>query len=307
MPTVLITGGTGTIGKSLTTFLLNKGYQVIILTRHPEKYNSNNEKLSYAAWDVSADLINEEAIEEADYIIHLAGENVATKKWTEQRKKEIVESRVHSSALLVKALTTLPNKVKAVISASAIGWYGENKPNEKQFVETDIPYHDFLGETCKLWEESINPVETLGIRLVKFRTGIVLSKNGGALTEFAKPLKLGIATIFGSGNQTVSWVHSEDLCNMYLFAIENNLLQGVFNAVAPQPVTNKQLILTLAKIKRNKFFIPVHIPAFILKFILGEMSIEILKSVNVSSQKVQQQGFSFSFASIENAFKNLLN
>ena len=154
MATVLITGGTGTIGKRLTTLLLDKGYTVIILTRHPEKYNSHYKNLSYAAWDVSADLINEEAIEEADYIIHLAGEGVADKRWTEERKQAIVESRVHSSALLVKALKTLPNKVKAVISASAIGWYGEDRADRKPFVETDLPNHDFLGETCRLWEES---------------------------------------------------------------------------------------------------------------------------------------------------------
>jgi len=143
MATVLITGGTGTIGKRLTGLLLSKGYSIIVLTRHPEKYNSSHEQLSYAAWDVQADLINEEAIAAADYIIHLAGEGVADKRWTEQRKQAIVESRVHSSALLVKALKTMPHQVKAVISASAIGWYGADKTEGKPFVETDLPHHDF--------------------------------------------------------------------------------------------------------------------------------------------------------------------
>ena len=195
MSTVLITGGTGLIGKALTTALLERGYNVIILTRklpnevtHPPQWD----KLSYALWDIKKQSIGNDTVSKADYIIHLAGASVAEKRWTTKRKNEIVESRTNSSALLVKALSEIDNKVKAVISASGIGWYGspasvlsETKGTMKNpFIETDPPAEDFLGETCRRWEASIEPAALMGKRLVKFRTGIVLSNEGGALSEF---------------------------------------------------------------------------------------------------------------------------
>src|SRR5690349_943355 len=191
MATVLITGGTGLIGSALTTELLNRGYDVIILTRSPEKY-SNTSKLSYAKWDIEKETIDAGSITRADYIIHLAGEGVADKRWTQKRKKQIADSRTNSSALLVKALKENVNDVKAVVSASGIGWYGSASmalPGEKgtennPFDETDPAAEDFLGTTCTEWEASIDPVISLGKRLVKFRTGIVLSREGGALREF---------------------------------------------------------------------------------------------------------------------------
>jgi uncharacterized protein (TIGR01777 family) len=306
MPTILITGGTGTIGKKLTALLLETGYSVIVLSRHPEKYTSYHSLLSFAGWDVHADFINEQSIQEADYIIHLAGAGVAEKRWSKKRKIEIVESRVQSSTLLVKALRTIPNKVKAVVSASAIGWYGPDKINQPIFEENALSSKDFLGETCRLWEESIAPVESLGIRLVKLRTGIVLSNQGGAFAEFKKPLQYGIAAILSKGNQMISWIHETDVCNMYLYAIKNVEIKGVYNAVAPNPVTNKELTISLAKQLRKQYYIPVHVPKFILKLMLGEMSIEVLKSTKVSCQKIESNGFKFQFNTIESAIKNLL-
>jgi uncharacterized protein (TIGR01777 family) len=184
-------------------------------------------------------------IASADYIIHLAGANVAEKRWTDKRKKEIVESRTQSGALLVTSLQQIPNKVKAVISASAMGWYGPDTTQSRQhgFKEDAPPANDFLGNTCKLWEESIKPVETLGKRLVVFRFGIVLSNGGGALQEFKKPLKFGIAAIIGNGKQIISWIHIDDLCRLLLFALEHENISGVYNAVAPQTISNKAIYL----------------------------------------------------------------
>lgn len=304
MKTILITGGTGLVGTSLTKMLVDKGFEVIILTR-----NIHNQPLlphiSFAHWDVAQQKIDINALAKADYIIHLAGAGVVDKKWTAAYKNEIVTSRTKSSELLVSTLKNNTNKVQAIISASAIGWYGPDMIHGKQFIETDPADNSFLGNTCKEWEESIEPATNLGIRVCKLRTGIVLSKKGGALAEFIKPIQMGVAAILGNGKQIVSWIHIDDLCRMFLHAIENNHLSGSYNAVAPMPVTNKNLTLTLAKIIKGSFFIPMHVPSFILKIMLGQRSIEVLKSCDVSCEKIKATGFIFLYPSIEAALKNI--
>lgn len=307
MSTILITGGTGLIGVALTKMLTGKGHKVIILTR-TEKF-SDNDNISYALWDVKSQKINESAVSSADYIVHLAGAGVADKRWTSGRKKEIAESRTQSGALLVKTLQQVPNKVKAVVSASAIGWYGRDEtrsPKKKAFTEDMRADKEFLGETCRLWEESIEPVKETGKRLVKLRIGIVLSNDAGALPEFKKPIEFGIACVLGSGKQIVSWIHIEDLCRMFIYSIENESMQGVYNAVAPTPVRNKELTLLLAQKMKGRFFVHMHVPAFVLKAMLGEMSVEVLKSTTVSSEKIRATGFTFLYPSIESALENLI-
>lgn len=303
MATILITGGTGMIGTALTKALLQKGHNIIILTRRAKPPDN---RTTYKEWDVEKGTINESAIKEADYIVHLAGANVAGGRWTEKRKREIVDSRVKSGALLVKSLSEIPNRVKAVITASAIGWYGADPqlPGSAPFVETDKADDSFLGATCKKWEEAIQPVTALGKRLVILRTGIVLSNEGGAYAEFKKPLNFGAATILGSGKQIVSWIHIDDIVSLYMTAIENADMNGVYNAVAPKPVTNKALILEIAR-QRNKFYIPFHVPTLVLKLALGEMSVEVLKSATVSSKKIQETGFQFLYPTITEAVKEL--
>jgi len=305
MQTVLITGGTGLVGKQLTKMLLAKGYEVIIMSR--EKKVSQQQNVSYAVWNVEQQSIDINAIAQADYVVHLAGAGVVEKRWNDKRKQEIIESRTKSSALIVKALKENANKVKAVVSSSAIGWYGPDPSTHVNgFEEVDEAHDDFLGETCKLWEESIEPVTQLGKRLVKLRTGIVLSKDGGALKEFMLPIKFGIAAILGSGKQMVSWIHIDDLCNIFISSIENGNLQGSYNAVAPNPVSNKELTLSLATIMRGKFFIPIHVPSFVLKIMMGEMSIEVLKSTTVSCHKIKTAGYKFMYPAVDDALKQLL-
>lgn len=306
MSTVLITGGTGMIGKRLSAMLLEKGYHVIILTRDPGKQRGVDDyRLKYAGWDIAAKNIDREAIAAADHIIHLAGEGIADKRWNGKRKQEILDSRTKSAALIVEALRDTPNHIQTVVSASAIGWYGPDRASSRAegFREDASAYPDFLGQTCKAWEESVTPVADLGKRMVILRTGIVLSRSGGALDEFRKPLAWGIGTILGNGKQVISWIQLDDLCKLYIAAIENVQIKGVYNAVSPIPVTNKELVLTLANQTRNKRYTPIHVPAFVLQLALGEMSIEVLKSATVSAAKILATGFHFSYPDINTAIK----
>lgn len=304
MHTILITGGTGLVGKALSAHLVSKGHQVIILTRTLPKEKKDG-PIQFALWNVKKQTIDLQALQSADYIVHLAGAGVVDKKWTDEYKKEILTSRTESSALLVNSLKTNSHKVKAIVSASAIGWYGEDKQAGFAFTEDDPADAGFLGETCRLWEDSIEPATQLGIRVCKIRTGIVLSNDGGALAEFKKPIALGVAGILGNGKQIVSWIHITDLCRIFEHAIVKDDLHGAYNAVAPAPVSNKELTMQLAQLMKGSFFITMHVPGFVLKLMLGTRSVEVLKSTTVSCKKIQQSGFTFLYPGIKPALQEL--
>ena len=307
MATVLISGGTGMIGNRLSQHLIERGYTIIILSRDKNK-SSKNANLLYSHWDVEKNIIDSEVVRKSDHIVHLAGAGVMDKKWTEAYKKIILSSRTKSAELIINCLKNNDHHVKSFVSASAIGLYGadEKKINTgKGFTETDLAADDFLGKTVLLWEASTDPVALLGIRLVKLRTGIVLSNDGGALNEYKMPLRFGVAPVLGNGKQIISWIHIDDLCRMYCEAIENIYLNGSYNAVAPHPVSQKTLIVGLAQKLRNNFFTAVYIPAFLLKLRFGKRSIEILKSAWVSSKKVTSTGFTFLYPTIDAALNEL--
>lgn len=300
MPVVLIAGGTGLVGRALSAMLAGKGYEVIILTRG----NAGNGR---AKWDPEKGSISAEAIQQADYIVNLAGAGVADKRWSKKRKKEIVDSRVNSAKLIAQTLTNHPNKVRAVIQASAMGWYGDDSRlgENKAFSEEMDAAPDFFGETCRTWENAITPVIGLGKRLVILRIGLVLDRTGGAFKAFARPVKGGIAAVLGNGTQMQSWIHIKDLCRMFVFAIENAQAEGIYNAVAPNPVSNRVLVTQMAQQIKGSFFIPVSVPRFMLKIIAGEVSNELLKSLTVSCDKIKNAGFHFVFPSIGAALAEL--
>ena len=292
------------IGQALTRYLLEKGYEVMILTRGSNKFKQNG--VSFANWDVNAGTMDEKAIPGTDHIVHLAGANVAEGRWTKKRKKEILDSRVRSGELLLKMMDKIPNQIQSFVSASATGYYGPDGslPNLRPFQENDPPENDFLGSVVQQWEAAVKPVEAR-TRLVILRTGIVLSREGGAFPEFKKTLPMGFASILGSGKQVISWIHIDDLVRIYTEALENENLRGIYNAVAPTPVSNKDLTLEIAR-QRKKFYLPIHVPEFVLKTMLGEMSIEVLKSTTVSVEKIEKEGFVFNYPTIDSAVKDLL-
>ncbi|MBS1757425.1 MAG: TIGR01777 family oxidoreductase [Bacteroidetes bacterium] len=305
MENVIITGGTGQIGTALISLLVSNGYQVTVLTRSLQN-KRETPQVKYAGWDVANGTIDVQAVLQADHIIHLVGAGVVDKKWTASYKKEIIDSRTKSIELIIDTLKNNKGKVKTIVSASATGWYGADKTSGDAFEEDEPAASDFLGNTCQLWEQSSEPAKALGIRVCKLRSGMVLFKSGGALAEFKKPLRWGIASILGSGKQVMSWIHIDDLCRIYLACIKNTQMQGSYNAVANEPVSNAAFILKLAETLRGKRFIPIYVPAFILKIMMGDRSIEVLKSVTVDNEKLKATGFTFLYPTVETALNNLL-
>lgn len=293
MKNILITGGSGLVGKEITKILESKDYSVAWMSRSSQSQKS-------FIWNVEKQQIDPEAIEWADAIIHLAGTGVAEKRWTPERKKDILESRTHSTQLLYKTIEKSRKRPSTFISASAVGFYGFNT-GTNLIDENSPPGSDFLAEVVIALENEVKKMEALDLRTVILRIGIVLDEVGGALGEMLKP---PVAAPLGSGDQWMSWIHIEDLARMFVFSLEKTTLQGVFNAVAPNPATNQQLTQAAAKAK-GKIYIGIGVPGFALKLVLGEMAALVLGGNRVSSQKIQKAGFEFEFPDLEPALKDL--
>lgn len=296
MKKVLITGGTGLIGKRLSFLLASRGYEVRILSRN----DSSNSVYKTFVWNVKSQYINDNAFKDLNHVIHLAGTGIADKRWSEKRKKEIINSRVDSTNLLYATVKRLQIPLQSFISASATGFYG-SFTTQTTFKETDKAATDFLGKVCRLWEKSIFQFNKENIRTIAFRTGIVLSKNGGAL----KKMKTPIITPLGDGKQYMPWIHIDDLCELYIKAIEDTNFEGAYNAVSTEYQSNISFSKALAKIHK-RLFIPIGAPKFILKLIFGEMSTIILNGSKVSASKIKQTGFKFKFETLEDSLKNLI-
>ncbi|MCF8320613.1 MAG: TIGR01777 family oxidoreductase [Flavobacterium sp.] len=298
---VLITGATGLIGTELVSLLLQNGISVNYLTTSKNKIvNELNYNGFY--WSPEQGIIDENCLMGVDSIINLAGANIS-KRWTNSYKQEIIESRLLSSALLFKAIKNNPNQVKQIVSASGTSIY----PNSDTIIfdENSTQVNSsFLGNVVIKWEESTDKFTTLGIKVCKLRTGIVLSAKGGALVEMLKTIKLGLGSCFGSGKQIQSWIHIHDIASLYYFAI-NNDLEGVYNAVSPNPVTNEELTFSIAKALKKPLFMP-NIPKFMMHLILGEMHELLFENRNLSAKKIIDKGFVFKYKTIEQAMKNIL-
>lgn len=299
MATVLLTGGNGLVGKHLCKQLLKKGYDVAILSR---KGNDQSSIPTYG-WNLEKMEIDQRAIDSTDYIIHLAGENIGEKRWTAKRKQQIVDSRVKTCNLLFEKIKEQKKDLRAFISASAVGYYGMLTSNHI-FTETDPPSDDFLGDTCHKWEQSANRFREAGIRTVTIRTAVVLTDRGGALSRMLTLAKIGLGSAMGSGRQYLPWIHVDDLCAIYIKAIEDDRMNGAYNAVAPDNKTNKEFNRTLAQVLDKPFWLP-NIPAFIMKWIFGDMSGMLLKGSRVSSGKIITAGYDFRFPELRGALKDL--
>jgi uncharacterized protein (TIGR01777 family) len=298
MKNILITGGSGSVGRRLIHLLLDKGYQVSTLSRKP----ANDPQIKTYVWDIDQGIIDEHCIDGIDTIVHLAGAGIAEKRWTENRKKELIDSRTKSIDLIYGLLKNNPHQVSSIISASAIGYYSDR--GDELMTEASAPNNDFMGRCCIAWEDAIDEGEKLGLRIVKFRTGVVLDQDGGALPKLALPVKLYVGSAIGNGNQWVPWIHWLDVVDMYLYGIENTALRGVYNMVAPSSATNKQLTKAVAKQLNKPLWAP-NVPALMLKLVLGEMSTIVLGSTKVSAQKIQDAGFNFKFAELATALKEI--
>jgi uncharacterized protein (TIGR01777 family) len=299
MAKVLITGGTGLVGTHLCRKLQGMGYEVAVLSRN--KRNEN--KIQTYFWDYNKNEIDKVAINTSDYIIHLAGVNLGERRWTSKRKQLVFDSRIKSAELIYNNIDKGNNRLRAFITASAIGYYGAIT-YDKVFDETEPPADDFLGQTCKKWEQVADRFTDIGIRTVKIRTGVVLVKQGGVLPKIIIPVKLGIGSAIGDGNQYFPWIHIDDLCSIYIKAIEDTQMIGAFNAVAPEHKTNKQFIETIAHNLDKPFWFP-NIPAIAIKVILGKMSEMILTGSRISSDKIKNSGFVFRYPNLESALEQL--
>jgi uncharacterized protein (TIGR01777 family) len=291
MAKILITGGTGLVGKRLSQMLIDQNHDVLILSRNPK--NKNEYK-----WDVANNYIDENALLETDYIIHLAGAGIADKRWSVKRKQVIIDSRVKTANLLFKKIKEYKINLKGFISASGIGYYGAIT-SKTIFKETDTAGSDFLGEVCQKWENAAHQFANLNIPVTILRTGIVLAKEGGALDKMKTP----IISPLGTGIQYLAWIHIDDLCEMFITSIDANLT-GVFNAVAPESHTSITFSKALAKsIKRP--YLGIGIPSFMLRLLFGELSVILLEGSRISAKKIEKNGYSFRFKTLKKALNNL--
>lgn len=295
---VLVTGASGFVGRRVVAQLLQKNHEVVVLTRSIAKAAvACGSECQFVQWGDMTTPPPAEAFAGVDAVINLMGENIGEKKWDEKQKKKIYDSRINGTKVLVDAIRDLPKKPKTLVNASAIGIYG---PRGDETIEENASFgNDFLATVCKDWEAEANKASALGLRVVLMRTGIVIGKNGGALTKMLPVFKLGLGGKLGSGNQYMSWIDVNDLASMYVQAVEDATISGPYNAVSPHPVTNKEFSCQLGKALHRPAIFPA--PAFVIEKALGEMSVLVLTGQKVVPTKFRNKKFQFRTASLEKA------
>lgn len=296
----LIAGGSGFIGKTLCKLLLQEGHHVSILSTQPN-YQVFHPEIKVIGWDTQKKIIHENLADQSYHVINLAGAGVADKRWTIIRKREILQSRQDALDTLFLAQQRGNLRMTHLTSASAIGYYGLQTG---LCTENSAGDGSFLSVVCQEWEQNAFHFQSMNIPVAIVRVGIVLGKEGGAFKEFIKPLKFGIAGIPGNGKQLYSWIHLHDIAQLFYFLSQHNL-RGLYNGVSPQPISLNRLFKEILKHKKI-VFAKIHAPAWMMKILLGEMSVEILKSTEVSSSKIQKAGFEFKFNEIQEAIRDLI-
>jgi hypothetical protein len=300
MSNYLIAGGSGFIGQALCQILQSQGHMVIVLTTQRQKISQDN-SIRYVYWNTRQHTIELEASDTSFRVINLAGAGIADERWTESRKKELLQSRLDALTTLYTAAKNHQINIEHLLSTSAIGYFG----NQTQLCTEDTSGDDsFLSQICQAWEKAAQAFETLHIPVAIVRLGIVLGKERGAFKELLAPLQFKLAAIPGSGKQTYSWIHLEDVCQI-MDTLSEQKSTGIFNAVAPYPVSMDNLIDEMRHYRTA--WLRMHVPEFLLKLLLGEMAIEVTKSTTVSSRKLQELGYAFRFLTIQEAVKNLLS
>ena len=300
---VLITGATGLIGNKIVQLCLKNDIKVSYLSTSKSKIQ-NKENYQGFYWNPKTLEIDKKCLENVDAIIHLAGATIS-KRWTESYKKEILNSRKVTTQLLFSTLVAEDHDVKQIISASAIGIYPDSLVNYYDEDYNDINETSFLSKVVKVWEQEVDAFSKLGIMVSKVRIGLVLAKDDGALPQMVKPIKMGVGAAFGSGEQWQSWIHNTDLANLFLYVLQRKL-NGVYNGVAPNPITNQELTKTIASVLNKPLFLP-NIPKFVMKLVLGEMHKLLFESQRVSSKKIEDKGFDFKYNNLKPALENLLD
>ena len=300
MPKILITGAGGLIGTRLQKMLLDKGYHIHTIGRSAGRAVSD--RIKSFAWDINNQKMDTQALDGVDVIIHLAGAGVADKRWTDARKKEIMDSRVDSTRLLFKTLKKTTHQVKTIISASAVGYYGDC--GDETVTEQHPVADTFLADVTRRWEDEVSLFEGLGIRHVCCRIGIVLSKNGGALPEFVKTLPLGVAGYFSKSPLYYPWIHIDDVCGIMIHAVANSKLRGSYNTTAPSPVLIRDLMKAILAAKGSKAVL-TPVPPFAIRLALGEMAEMLLSSQRCSDEKILKTGYEFQFPTLTGALENI--
>lgn len=296
MRTVLIAGGSGLVGSRLQHMLAEKGYTVRLLSRRPAGPGQFR-------WDPAAGVADEAALDGVDAVINLAGEGIADGRWTAARRQRIHDSRVQAAQVLRAAFQQTKRFPAVYLSASAIGYYGNS--GERRMTETDAPVESgFMPDVCIAWEQGAEAIAALGIRTGIFRIGIVLSTRGGALYEIIKPLRFGLGAYFGDGRAWYSWIHIDDLCRMLIWAMENGQVEGIYNAVSPEPARNIDLVRAAIRARRRPALL-LPAPAFALRLLLGKMAAVVLNSNLVSADNVIQAGFTFKYPNLPGALESL--
>jgi uncharacterized protein len=297
---ILVTGSNGMIASALCTKLLSLGYGVNTLSRQAVYGVANN-----YVWDLQKGSIDLAAFENVSTIVHLAGAGIADARWLPARKKEILDSRVLGTKLLLQNTNWPKNKIKTLITASATGYYGYSEPGQV-FTEASQKGRGFLADVCSLWEAEAAKITQLGARNITLRLGTVLCGRGGALPQIAQPIKYCLGAPLGTGQQHISWIDIDDLCNFIVYSIENERVDGVYNLVTDQPVSNMVLGKTIAKVLKRPYW-PVPIPKFVLQLLLGQMAEIVTEPVAVINQRIKQEtDFAYQYNNLELCLKKEL-